>query len=179
MYINTKQTLESFEEIASLYRQQLDRYNMDQLIRTPEEGEWSLGQMYVHLIQTTLRMQLRQIEACRESRGTGDGTVGEKTEPGKAVFDLGAFPPIRIRVAASDAYTPRQPESKEQLVDGLNEVVRRMREIEPSLEEIPAENTAPHPRLGELNAKEWFALAEMHFRHHLRQKERLDALLFK
>ncbi|TMV50992.1 DinB family protein [Paenibacillus mesophilus] len=176
--MDTKQTLERFEEIVSLYRQQLDRYEMDQLTRTPEVGEWSLGQVYVHLIQTTMRMQLRQIEACRENGGPASGTVGEKTEPGKAVFDLGAFPPIRIRVAASDAYTPRQPESKEQLVDGLNEVVRRMREVEPSLEGIPAENTAPHPRLGKLNAKEWFALAEMHFRHHLRQKERLDALLF-
>jgi hypothetical protein len=30
-----------------------------------------------------------------------------------------------------------------------------------------------------LNATEWFAIVEMHYRHHLRQKERLDALLMQ
>jgi hypothetical protein len=170
--MNTKQSLEQLEELVDLYTQQLERYDMDQLTRTPEEGEWSLGQVYVHLIQTSLHMQLRQIEACRQSRGA----AGVKNEQGQAVFALGAFPPIRIRVI-SEAHTPSQPESKVQLAEGLKEVVRRMREIEPVLEQIPAEHTAPHPRLGELTAKEWFTLIAMHFRHHLRQKERLDALL--
>ncbi|MBT2770920.1 hypothetical protein J7J47_01565 [Halomonas sp. ISL-60] len=30
-----------------------------------------------------------------------------------------------------------------------------------------------HPGFGALNAKEWFLLIEMHYRHHLSQLERL------
>lgn len=179
--MNTKQTLERFEELANLYEEQLKRYDMEQLTRVPEEGEWSLGQMYVHLIQSALNMHLRNIELCRERMNTGaerqPGSVRGKTEQGQAVFDLGGFPPVRVRVQPSEAYTPRQPESIAQLADGLQEVVRRMRRTEPELDAIPEANVAAHPRLGELNAKEWFALIEMHYRHHLRQKERLDAFL--
>jgi hypothetical protein len=43
-----------------------------------------------------------------------------------------------------------------------------------SASEIP--KTA-HPAFGFLNAREWFHLIEMHFRHHLRQKKRLDRFL--
>ncbi|WP_322907104.1 DinB family protein [Paenibacillus sp. SGZ-1009] len=34
--------------------------------------------------------------------------------------------------------------------------------------------TATHPRLGGLNAWEWFWLVEMHYRHHLHQQQRLE-----
>jgi hypothetical protein len=36
---------------------------------------------------------------------------------------------------------------------------------------------AMHPGLHYLSAREWLQFSEMHFRHHLRQKERLDAFL--
>jgi hypothetical protein len=81
---------------------------------------------------------------------------------------------VRIQVPPSPQYTPQQPESKEQLVQGLNAVMSRMKEIEPMIEKAPLENTFPHPRLGALNAKEWFMLVEMHYRHHLHQKDRLS-----
>ncbi|GAA3402916.1 DinB family protein [Paenibacillus hodogayensis] len=176
--MHAKQTLEKFEELAGLYERQLERYDMEQLTRSPEKNEWSLGQMYVHLIQSALHMHLRHIESCREpGQQASNETAGSKTEEGLAVFALGALPPIRIRVPASRAYTPSQPESKQQLTEGLQEVVRRMRQIEPELDSIPLSRTAAHPRLGALNAKEWFSLIEMHYRHHLRQKERLDVFL--
>ncbi len=48
-----------------------------------------------------------------------------------------------------------------------------MKEIEPMLDKAPLENTALHPRFGALNAQDWFMLVEMHYRHHLRQLDRL------
>jgi hypothetical protein len=214
--MNTRQILERFEQTAAYYAEQLDRYDMEQLLRKPSAEEWSLGQMYVHLIQSALHMQLRNVALCGEQAGIGsaispeandghgrtrptDQTIGQptsgesmaarqpagtaadsadgKTEQGRAVFALGSFPPIRISVPPSETYTPKQPESKQQLLDGLQQVVRRMRELEPTLEATPKRSKVPHPSLGALNAVEWFQLVEMHFRHHLRQKERLDAFL--
>jgi hypothetical protein len=38
---------------------------------------------------------------------------------------------------------------------------------------------AGHPGLGYFSAAEWLQFAEMHLRHHFRQKERLDVALFQ
>ena len=36
---------------------------------------------------------------------------------------------------------------------------------------------AKHPGLNYLNASEWLQFADMHMRHHLRQKKRIDDFL--
>lgn len=45
------------------------------------------------------------------------------------------------------------------------------RQSEPGKEIV--RNTVLHPRFGGLNALEWFRLIEMHYRHHLLQKQHL------
>lgn len=172
--MNTTVTVERFEELVNHYLEKLNQFSMEQLLSKPSEDEWSLGQMYLHLIQSALYMQLRNIEQCRTMNAAQEG-AGAKTEAGFAVYEQGEFPAVRIQVPPSPQYTPQQPESKEQLSLGLHHVLQRMREIEPSLHEIPADRTVAHPRLGGLNAQEWFALIEMHYRHHLHQLERLSA----
>jgi hypothetical protein len=41
----------------------------------------------------------------------------------------------------------------------------------------PSTGKSRHPGLGYFNAGEWLRFIEMHMRHHLRQKERIDAFL--
>jgi hypothetical protein len=118
-------------------------------------------------------MQLGNIEKCRIQTIDSALAVGDKTEAGEAISAQGSFPPMRIHVPPSPQYTPQQPANKEQLVDGLNNVMKRMKEVEPSLDDISPSHKVEHPRFGALNAKEWFTLIEMHFRHHLHQMERL------
>lgn len=173
MITNTKQTLLRFEETATQYLKELDNFSIEQLVCKPSEEEWSLGQMHLHLIQSALYMQLRNIEACRMQEPHSGDASKAKTEQGNAIFALGSFPPIRISVPASNEYTPEQPATKEQLTEGIQLVIQRMNEIEPTLHAIPSNQTIPHPRFGELNAIEWFTLVEMHYRHHLHQKARL------
>ncbi|MDQ0194393.1 DinB family protein [Paenibacillus wynnii] len=173
---NTKEYLQRFEDTVNIYLQDLEAYNMEQLLLKPQEDKWSLGQMYLHLIQSAQYMTFRNIEACRVMDATPE--IAEvKSDAGAAVFEKGGFPPISIQVPASKEYTPLQPESKEQLIEGLNEVIQTMREIEPLLDSIPTNRTRPHPRFGALNAKEWFCMIEMHYRHHFLQKKRLEEFL--
>jgi hypothetical protein len=184
--MDTKETLRKFEQTMDIYLKGLDRFDMKQLLWKPAEDEWSLGQMYMHLSLATQNMQLRNARLCLSPDGHPAVAEREKTEAGAAVFAAGSLPPERVRVPPSPQYTPPQPESKEQIVRELNEAVRRMREIEPELAAAfaPAAESAPpsgvrrrtvdHPRLGGLNALEWFQLAEMHVRHHLLQKKRLE-----
>ncbi|MFC7678906.1 DinB family protein [Paenibacillus sp. GCM10028914] len=186
--MNTKETLRKFEETVSGYIQELDGSSLEQLLWKPAEDEWSLGQMYMHLIRSAQFMQLRNAALCLEPGDSPEVSRAGKTKLGEDVFKTGSFPPDRIRVPASPQYTPPQPDSKEQLVDGLRDTVRRMVEIEPTIasefepvtqvrlepgKEI-VRNTVLHPRLGGLNALEWFRLIEMHYRHHLLQKMHLD-----
>lgn len=74
-------------------------------------------------------------------------------------------------------YTPAKPQSKEEIREGMEDVITRMRGIMSTVDEIPTENTVEHPGFGYLNAKEWFQLMEMHYRHHRHQLVRLKDFL--
>lgn len=162
-----------FEELADHYLRQTDRFTLEELRRKPSEDEWSLGQMYLHLVHSALHMQLSNAQACLAASGEEAGGAAEKTEDGRRVFEMGGFPPVRIQVPPSKQYTPPLPERKEQITEGLEAVRLRMRELEPAVGEAQGGAAVPHPRFGGLNAAEWYKLVEMHFRHHLLQEARL------
>jgi len=173
MMITTKLALQQFEETATYYIHELDQFTLEQLRQKQSEDEWSIGQMFQHLISSALYMQLRNIDQCMMPSQDSMVPGTEKTKVGVAIFSQGSFPPIRIHVQPSPQYTPEQPESKEQLLQGLHAVIQRMRDIEPTLEKVSKQNTVSHPRFGGLCAEEWFLLVEMHYRHHLLQLDRL------
>lgn len=174
---STTEALQALEVTVGRYLTELENLDMEQLLHKTNEEEWSLGQMYLHLIQSAQFMHLRNVDQCLAGSEPTLITAGEKTEIGRTVFERGSFPPDRIRVPASPQYTPKQPESKEQLMEGLLAVVERMKHTEPALSQAPERNKVPHPRFGALNAKEWFLLIEMHYRHHFLQLGRLKGEL--
>ncbi|GMK47962.1 hypothetical protein PghCCS26_50920 [Paenibacillus glycanilyticus] len=174
---STTEALQAFEKSVERYVDELNHISLEQLLAKPSEEDWSIGQMYVHLIRSAQYMHLRNVDQCIAGSEAVLAGTGVKTENGKAAFELGSFPPIRIRVPASPQYTPQQPDNKEQLIAGLEDVAERMRSTEPTLVQAPPEHTVPHPNFGALNAAEWFLLVEMHYRHHFLQLERLKAFL--
>ncbi|MCC2684800.1 MAG: hypothetical protein K0R75_1699 [Paenibacillaceae bacterium] len=189
---STKEALQQVEQTTEEYVRELESLSVEQLGWKPGESEWSIGQVVQHLIQSAHGMQLGNVAACMEGAATPTtlpspqaaaaaavappakdvpSPVG-KSQVGEAIFAAGELPPIRVQVPPSAQYTPLQPESKAQLVQGLQSVIDRMRTIEPTLADAPS-TTVPHPRFSGLNAQEWFVLIGMHYRHHLRQLERL------
>lgn len=184
---STKKALSSLEELIKQYVAELERLSMNDLLYTTDEVDWSLGQMYMHLIQASQKMHMFNIKQCLtgEALATIASPISStnKTEQGQAIFDHGGFPPIRIAVPASPQYTPIQPESKEQLLSGLLQVLEEMKQLEPRVNHTISNATETneykiaHPRFGYLDAKEWFLLIEMHFRHHLLQLARLKQKL--
>jgi len=174
--MNTQETIRGMENITHYYMKELERFSMEELCRKPGEAEWSLGQMYMHLIRASLHLHLRNVRACAES-AEGVVTDGMKSERGEAAFLNREFPNMRIQVPPSPAYTPPQPSSKEQISGGLRSVLDQMIAAEPLVHMAPPQNKLVHPGFGALNAAEWFMLVEMHYRHHLRQKERLERFL--
>ncbi|ETT29896.1 hypothetical protein C161_27969 [Paenibacillus sp. FSL R5-192] len=174
---STTEVLKSFETAVERYLAELNKLDMGSLLKKQSEEEWSIGQMYVHLIQSALFLHLHNIEQCLSSEDSTLNSGEEKTELGRRVFELGQFPPVPIKVPASPQYTPQPSESMESLIDGLHMVVKRMRSTESLLYQASVNNKIRHPRLGALNAQEWFLLIEMHYRHHFLQLDRLKSNL--
>lgn len=177
--MNIKETLQRFEELTKEYLDELEKVDLQQLTQKPTNDEWSLGQMYLHIINSALNMQLHNVKVCQERLEGVVLVTGEKTEKGNQIFAQGSFPPIKIQVPPTKQYTPPQPTDKEELVQGLKNVLDSMRNWGSVVEEIPSDFKMMHPGFGALNAQEWFVLVEMHYRHHLLQKKQLKEFLLQ
>ena len=164
-----------YETVARLWISFLPSYTEEQLLRKPSEDEWSLGQVYNHLIGSALYFHLKQIEVCAFGKGT---TIkGGKTFKGKISYLLGTLPPIRIKVPPSEQYTPKQPSSKHELQEKLENAIRILGEAKAMVHASAPNIKTAHPAFGYLNALEWYQLIPMHYRHHLHQKKRLDTFI--
>ncbi|PGO34310.1 hypothetical protein CN984_03330 [Bacillus cereus] len=162
--------MKKFEELATYYIEELEKYSIEQFRMKPSSEEWSLGQMYNHLISATC-MQLDAITKCKTETPS---VANKKTDIGEKVYMIGAFPDIKIKLPDHPGYTPENPANKEGVQKHLLELITIVRKIEPTLPSIPSDCKVKHPGLGYLNAAEWFQLISMHFAHHLRQKDRLE-----
>lgn len=172
--MNTTKTLHQFKKTLELWKDELAHYEFHTLLKKPNAASWSMGQVYIHLINSTLNFHLQQVQSCVEHQENAEKS---KNFRGFMTYQiLGSFPPIKIKVPASTFYTPKQPESKEQIIQGLDKVKTEMELTLPKLE-TKRQGKTKHPGFDYLNGNEWYRLIEMHFRHHLRQKARIDHYL--
>ena len=150
----------------------LDEYSFSQLTAKPSATSWSVGQLYMHLIQAT-NYFIKQIHACTTSN---DHLDGESYPEARSMFTNNDFPDALLDGPPSNASTP-QPASKEQLVAALKNVKDEIKKAELLIAQTAFRGKAKHFGLGYFTAGEWLQFTEMHFRHHLRQKKRLDIFL--
>ncbi|KIL48358.1 DinB family protein [Jeotgalibacillus campisalis] len=160
-------------KLIETYKDFLRNYSMEQLMHKPEQRVWSIGQMYDHLI-VTAQEYLDSVEECASAGKEQEGT---KTEFGEQIFSTGGFPPIKITIPEELSPPPANTKSKEHLMLELDQLINRLDKWERKADEINPVYKTEHGGFGWLNAKEWLALVEMHFRHHLRQKKDLDEKL--
>jgi hypothetical protein len=153
-----------------IYKDHLQHFSKDQLRHISAEGTWSLGQMYLHLIEVAFEY-LENVEAC--SAASEEQKLG-KTVAGEDLYKRGGFPPIKIKLPDNPENTPSNTKKKEELMQGLIQVEKKMRVWEEKVIAINPNFKVKHGGFGWLNAREWFDLVDMHFRHHLRQKQELE-----
>jgi hypothetical protein len=101
----------------------------------------------------------------------------KKTFLGKLIFTVHAFPPVRIKVPPSPTYTPKQPENKEKIKAGMRLLKKKLQILSGEIDHAVHVGKTKHRALGYLEAKEWYQLIVMHFRHHMLQKKRIDLFL--
>jgi hypothetical protein len=169
--MNTAKLQSKTQAVIDEYIKDLDHYTMEQLLSKPSEGEWSIGQVYIHVCMSAKGFFFKKAEQCLTKEGAEQGE--SMNWKGYLVFLMGKMPTIKVKMPTKVAVEPNQPESKEQLIRKLNEIkelssayINKIAAADPSYK-------TKHPIFDYLNTGEWISLCNMHFRHHEAQKKRV------
>jgi len=151
------------------YREQLDTIPDEMFTLTPPDGGWSYAEVYSHILQATLGSAIA-LDRCTHDncRPTKDGL----NLFGKFMLLTGVFPRVKMpeRVGTK---MPALKISKEEARNLIIKCRKRMEDIAPLIKDAPSTSRHKHPRLGMLNAPQWFKFIRIHLQHHLKQLDRI------
>jgi hypothetical protein len=150
----------------------LDHYTLNERRSKPSPASWSLGQLYFHLIANT-RHYIEEAKTCLSSE---DHQHEQPSPEGAAMLANDEFPNTIIEGPDTNTFFP-QPASKDELKSALLKVQDEITSLFIIILSGQHTGKTKHPGLGYFNAQEWLQFADMHFRHHLRQKKRIDDFL--
>lgn len=153
------------------YRDRLDTIPDERFQETPPNGGWSPAEVYSHILQATLGATIA-LERC--SNKTGEATSKGLTFLGGLMMFTGRFPPVRVKVPkAVEAKMPATKIDKEEAKNLIIKCRKRVNDVTPLVEGSSPSSRYKHPRLGMLNAQQWFKFTRIHLQHHLRQLDRI------
>ncbi|SFN42969.1 DinB superfamily protein [Chitinophaga sp. YR627] len=165
--------LEQFNHTITTWINYLDDYTLEMLHQQPLPGSWSLGQVYIHIIDDTQYQAGQMKQALTDVHNSHE----DMHPNARQMFLHNSFPDIQIEGPATN--TPiRQPQSKEELREALLQIKADVNKSAEDQQLLKAKGKSLHPGLLYFSAAEWVQFMEMHMRHHFRQKERIDMRLF-
>ncbi|PSL23052.1 DinB family protein [Chitinophaga ginsengisoli] len=169
-----KALLKQFNDTIQQWIDQLSNYSIEMLRQRPQTDAWSLGQVYVHIIEDTT-FYLEQMQAALASKNCN----AERSMRSRArtMFDNNEFPDMVLENPFNDINL-EQPQSKDELSRGLISIKDEVNRLFHDIDLSTAKGKTEHPGFAFFDAFEWLHFAEMHMRHHLRQKRRIDEKLF-
>jgi len=165
--------LKEFNETIQKWIDYLDDYSLEMLLQKPGSNSWSLGQVYTHIADDTAWF----VEQMRAALVTNADGEKEMHEHAKAMFRNNEFPDTMIEGPATNTYI-KQPESINEVRQRLSTIKAEVNVLYTSFDLSKATGKTMHPGLLFFNALDWLQFAEMHLRHHFRQKKRIDEKLF-
>lgn len=174
MEADKRTLLDRFNKTIQQWIDSLDDYSLEMLQQRPAVDSWSLGQVYIHIIEDTT-FYLDQMKAALAS----DNLHAEKSmhARAKAIFENGGLPDMALENPFNDINL-RQPASKGELLQSLTSIKENVNELLASVDLSKAKGKTEHPGFAFFDTWEWLQFAEMHMRHHIRQKRRIDERLF-
>lgn len=171
----------TFEEIKQetkavfeRYLARVEQYPDEVFMEKPDEGAWSLSQVYAHVMGSVKYYFLpHALEAFQQVNGQ---TGGDKSGAGKRVFELNGFPDTKIQQPGSltNAAGPK-PKSKEQVKEQLPQMIAMLGMAQMPAGSFNPEYKVEHALLGWLNGEEWLKANLWHWQHHERQLSRLES----
>lgn len=166
--------LDQFNDTIDTWISSLDKYTLEMLQQKPHPDTWSLGQVYVHIMDDTAYFVEQAGIALSNNN---ENSEKEMHADAKAIFRNKGFPDAMLNGPATNT-SVRQPESKEELLQGLLSIKASVTQPGFADNLSRSKGKTTHPGLHFFSAAEWLQFAEMHMRHHFRQKKRIDEALF-
>jgi len=164
-----------FYKALDEYRARLDKYTDEQFMQTPPNGGWSCAEVYAHLLRSNL---LSAMAADRCSRAADKKTAGKPNLLGKLVLLFGQLPPVRVKAPAEvNSKAPAEKITKEEAKNLIVKNRARAAELADLIENGTTNRRMKHPRLGMLNAPEWYKFMLIHTKHHTKQLNRIEKSL--
>lgn len=137
-----------------------------------------MGELYNHLIISGLHFHIKNSRNCIEK--INGENKGSKSFKGLIVFLFGGFPSVKIKSELNEKHPPAIPEKVSEIKDKLYKLLKEMELLNRDITQLSKADLkykVKHPVHGFLNAIEWYKQVEMHFRHHQKQKERIEDFL--
>ena len=172
--MNNKEALISIQNIFKIYFEALSKYSEKDFFYKSDINTWSLSQMYEHICSSSKFFFLANTKRCLQKRNGQEG--GFMNAKGEGLFKNGGFPSdLKVKVPEKVASVLIGKEAIYYSSE-IKEIIVSAIDFESLLDEDEGSYKIEHPVFGLLNAEEWFKNLEMHSRHHLKQKEELEAL---
>jgi hypothetical protein len=165
----------AINEALDIYRNELDAIPDALFTQTPPGGGWSYAEVYSHILMSDLGSLIAMERCCRN---TGIVSTKGVTWLGKLVFLIGRFPPFRFSSPDNIASLAKKI-TKEEARNLIIRLRKRMDEVIPMTNNALNYSKINHPRLGMLNAKQWFKFIRIHTQHHLKQLQRINRYFSK
>jgi DinB superfamily len=177
MALLPNQVYESFVSTLDHYKSSLAQYTDEQFNTKPSAEEWSLSEMYEHITASAAGFFLKNIQNCLAQ--TNGQIGGDKNEWADKVFKYNSLPPVKIKMPESLKSLAPAPvlKSRETYQNYLDKIKKASYDLIESVAANNGEYKCLHPPFGWLTAQEWYQMMDAHTRHHLRQKETLEAWL--
>ncbi len=167
-----QESIQQFNQSLNYWIRELDQYEDAQLLLKPESDSWSLAQVYHHLIEET-NFYIQQIEQCLSSQNYTSESMSAQA---KEWFRNNKFPDKRFK-GPTDLVDPANSIDRKDIKEKISELKKVINNIGQRIGISSESGKTKHPGHGYFNATEWLQYAEMHARHHLRQKSRIDLFL--
>jgi hypothetical protein len=171
--MSTERVNKSLLKTIEVYDSLLADVSEDTFIQTPSDGSWSYSETYSHIFQSGL-LSFMAIENCIQH----NGELNRKSIHWIPLLILffGRFPPGKIKAPIRIASLVKKI-SKEEAKIMILKFKLRLQDISPLVNSADPHQKVKHPRLGLLNAKQWFRFIEVHSIHHTRQLNRIQKKL--
>jgi hypothetical protein len=172
MSINTSR--KAIEASISVYEKLLSNITEEAFMKTPAEGVWSYSEVFAHIFSSTIGCT-KAIEAC--SRGTAIENSDPLPFPIRLVLFFKRLPPgKKYKVPKVIAKDVRKINRKE-ATDLIQDSKQQLETVFPLISSASVSQKIKHPRLGLLNAPQWYAFIHLHLLHHQRQLGRISKLV--
>lgn len=159
----------AFETTLGEWKNLIQEISSEDLYFKLAPEEWSLGQLFMHVIEES-NYFLDQALSCLHN----DLNSAERMTPeAEKMFAQNAFPDIRIKGDPVNASKVVQPYHVHQIDLYWDRLTDKVAKVKDALATNENPGKSQHPGLGFFSASEWYQFAEMHMRHHLRQKGRI------